>query len=229
MVRTRVFHAFASAFKEQQFEELKRQLIGREWDCLLLGNYKVCHIDYDAIIVTSRDIYIVEFKESHPGVITINDTGWVYATDGTAVWSGCHANTPFEQMRLKRNCLYGRLRMIKNRPLFIKTLVIFSEPFRLEKGKTVLRNVQEGTHSWFLIGTPKNMADTLWNHASSSEEEDKKWFNRLTSYFGLKDCTRTQRWQRILAMLSRPTKIYKFFWGEKYFPCLDRKPLLCIR
>ena len=91
--------------------ELKRQLLERGEDCLLLGNYNICHyMDYDAIVVTPRDIFVVEFKESHQaGMITINDNGWTYA-DGTRVWSGNHADTPFEQMRLKRNRLYGRLR-----------------------------------------------------------------------------------------------------------------------
>lgn len=89
MVRTKIFHAFASSFKEQQFLELKRQLLERGEDCLLLGNYNIGRcIDYDAIIVTLSDIYVVEFKESHQaGVITINDDGWTYA-DGTVVWSG---------------------------------------------------------------------------------------------------------------------------------------------
>ena len=34
MVQTRIFHPFASAFKEQQFRELKHQLLEKGEDCL---------------------------------------------------------------------------------------------------------------------------------------------------------------------------------------------------
>lgn len=232
MVRTRIFHAYASTFKEQQFRELERQLLEREEDCLLLGNFNISHhMDYDAIVVTPRDIYIVEFKKSHQaGVITINDSGWTYA-DGTRVWSGSHADTVFNQMKIKRNCLYGLLRKsVEDRPLFIKTLVVFSAPFTLKKGHTVLNNVQEGTHGWLLFDTPERMAKTLWKHAAGFEREDWLWFNALASYFGIKRLPiRIKWWQRITAVLLQPTKFHKKFFGKNTFPDVTQNSVLCLR
>lgn len=215
MVRTRIFHAFASSFKEQQFLELKRQLLERGEDCLLLGNYNIGRrIDYDAIIVTPSDIYVVEFKESHQaGVITINDDGWTYA-DGTVVWSGNHADTVFEQMRFKRNCLYGHLRKHADGQLFlfIKTLVVFSKPFSLEKGHTVLCDVQENKHGWLFLDTPECMADTLFDHASKFKTEGLQWFETVASCFGMK----LPWWQRIIAKLLHPQKI---LWEKLLSEC----------
>lgn len=233
MVQTRIFHSFASSFKQQQFRELKRQLLEKGEDCLLLGNFNICHyMDYDAIVVTPRDIFVVEFKESHQaGMITINDNGWTYA-DGTRVWSGNHADTPFEQMRLKRNWLYGRLRKrIEDWPLCIKTLVVFSEPFTLAKGETALRNVQEGTHSWLLFTTSECIANTLWSYASGFEKEDQRWYHALASYFGMKrqPVGVIKWWQRILVMLAYPIKILKKFLGKKYFSYVEQNPVLCLR
>lgn len=227
-----IFHAFASVFKEQQFLELKRQLLERGEDCLLLGNYNICHyIDYDAIVVTPRDVYVVEFKENHhhAGVITINDnTAWTYA-DGTRVWAGNHASTVFEQMRIKRNWLYGHMRKRVN-PLFIKTFVVFSEPFTLAKGQTVLKNVQEGTHGWLFFDTPERMANTLWEHASCFKNEDWQWYDTLTSYFGMKpQLVGVKWWERVSSLLTRLQKISKRLFGKKYFPYVEQNPVLCLR
>lgn len=231
MVQTRIFHPFASAFKEQQFLELRRQLLecGGE-ECLLLGNYNICHyIDYDAIVVTPRDIYVVEFKQSHQaGVITINDTGWTYA-DGTRVWAGKHAFTVFDQLRLKRNWLFCHLRKRVNKPLFIKTLVVFSQPFSLVKGQTVLQNVQEGTHAWLFFNTPGHMADSLRNHASGFEKEDKQCYATLAASLGMRRPARANWWQRVLVMLAYPKKILKKLYRKKYFPYVKQNPVLCLR
>ena len=219
MVRTKIFHAFASSFKERQFLELKRQLLERGEDCLLLGNYNIgYHLGYDAIIVTLSDIYVVEFKESHQaGVITINDDGWLYA-DGTIVWSGNHADTVFEQKRFKRNCLYGYLQKRTDRQLsiFIKTLVVFSKPFSLEKGHTVLRGVQEGTHGWLLLDTPERMAETLFDNASIVKTSGLQWLETVASCFGMK----APWWQRIIARLLNPQKN---LW-EKFLSGCRTKP-----
>lgn len=148
MVRTKLFREFTSSFKKEQFHNLERQLIESDTECLLIGNYCLVNTDYDAIIVTRSDIFVVEFKENNcEGVITVNDTCWMYP-DNSIVWAGNHASNPFGQMKHKRNCLWGMLRrggIEKN----IKTVVVFSEPFILRRGETTLRGVCENNHGWF--------------------------------------------------------------------------------
>lgn len=127
-------------------------------------------------------------------------------------------------MRFKRNYLYGHLRKHADRQLFlfIKTLVVFSKPFSLEKGHTVVSDVQEGTHGWLFLDTPECMADTLFDHASNFKTEGLQWFETVASCFGMK----FPWWQRIIAKLLHPQKI---LWEKLLSECrIKSRTLLTV-
>lgn len=162
MVRTKLFREFTSSFKKEQFHNLERQLLDSNTECLLIGNYCLVNTDYDAIVVTPRDVFVIEFKENNcEGVITVNDTCWTYS-DNSIVWAGNHASNPFCQMKHKRNCLWGMLRregIEKN--VFVKTVVAFSKPLTLRRGETTLRGVCENNHGWFRTSTADDIVNTI--------------------------------------------------------------------
>lgn len=230
MVQTKVFQRFTSSFKERQFKELERKLAENKIECLLIGNYRIMKTDYDAIIITSSDIFVVEFKESlKEGTITVNDTGWTYS-DGNMVWAGNHAITPFEQLRHKRNCLFGCLRRaaIGNK-LFIKTMVVFSMPFSLEKGETLLNDVYDDTHGWFLTSTSDTMIYTLQKHTSIFDLKYKNQFESFASYFGISQPIGKKRMlQKICALCLLSPKILRKIFGIKRFSHSNRNALFCI-
>ena len=226
MVRTKVFQGFTSSFKEKQFRKLEQQLIESNTECLLIGNYHIVKTDYDAIIVTAMDIFVVEFKESIcEGTITVNDTCWTYS-DGNIVWAGNHADNPFEQMRHKRNCLFGRLRRADMRSnLFIKTMIVFSQPFNLKKGETLLKDVYNDTHGWFLSCTSDSMICTLEKHTSIYDVN----IEAFTSYFGINRSLGMKKLPMRMVYLCRQfhKKIKKLF-GIKIFSHSKKNDLLCI-
>lgn len=230
MVQTKVFQNFTSSFKEKQFKELKRKLTENGIECLLIGNYRIVKTDYDAIIITSFDIFVVEFKESlKEGAITVNDTCWTYS-DGNMVWAGNHATTPFEQLRHKRNCLFGCLRRAAiGSKLFIKTMVVFSMPFSLKKGETLLNDVYDDTHGWFLTSTPDTMIYTLQKHTSVFDLKYKNQFESFASYFGISQPIVIKRLlQKICALCFQSSINLRNFLGIKRFSHSNRNTLFCI-
>lgn len=220
MVRTKLFREFISSFKEEQFHNLERQLIDSDTECLLIGNYNIVHTDYDAIVVTQSDIFVVEFKESNcEGVITVNDAFWTYP-DNSIVWAGNHASNPFGQMKHKRNCLWGMLRREGIENVFVKTIVAFSEPFRLRRGETTLRGVCENNHGWFRSSTADAIVTTIGMLRSNYYID----IETLAQFFKMKRSIINGIFRRCCQFTKN---ILKFFVKER-FSTSDKKGLLYI-
>lgn len=160
-MNTKLFGEFNSEFKRQMFSILSNQLAGlfKSQSCedfTLIGNYKVGAFEFDAILLTNTDVFLVEFKMNEVGPICVNDTGWI-TSDGVIT------NNLWEQIREKRNILYGLFRKRGFQKMFIKTIIIFEKPFELIRGNTAF---QFENHKWFLTCDMNGIIRLLRNNAS---------------------------------------------------------------
>jgi len=172
-MKTKLFGEFNSEFNRQMFSALRNQWTGifNSQSCkdfTLIGNVKMGSFVYDAILLTSTDVFIVEFKRNAPGAIYINDSGW--ASPEGLICAGYHgAKNSWEQMLEKRNILYGLFRKKGLHNMFIKTIILFEKPFDLVRGNTIF-NFEN--HKWFLTADVSNVALVLRQNTSPSAPVD---------------------------------------------------------
>ena len=162
-MNTKLFGEFSSEFKKRMFSVLANQLTGlfnRQSceDFTLIGNYKVGAFEFDAIILTNTDVFLVEFKRNVAGAICVNDNGWI-TSDGVI------NNNLWEQIREKRNILYGLFRKKGFQKMFIKTIILFEKPYELIRGNTTF---QFENHKWFLTAELGGLPNLLRENASLS-------------------------------------------------------------
>ena len=168
-MNTKLLGEFNSEFKRQMFSVLSNQLSGlfKSQSCkdfTLMGNYKMGSFVYDAILLTNTDVFVLEFKKNVAGSIYVNDSGWT--STGGLICSGNHgAINPWEQIKEKRNILYGLFRKKGFKKMFIKSIILFEKPFDLVRGNTSL-NFEN--HKWFLTADVRNITQVLRQNSSSS-------------------------------------------------------------
>lgn len=168
-MNTKIFGDFNYEFKKRMFSVLSDQLAGlfKSQSCndfTLIGNYKVGSFMFDAILLTNTDVFLVEFKRNAGGAICVNDSGWT-SIGGIINSGGQGAANPWEQIREKRNVLYGLFRKKGYQKMFIKTIIIFEKPFELKRGNTMF---QFENHKWFLTAELGGLSNLLRENASSS-------------------------------------------------------------
>lgn len=164
----KLFEEFKSEFKERMFSVLCSQLRGlfisqSSKDFTLIGNFKIGSFIYDAILLTNTDVFLVEFKRNVTGAIYVNDSGWT-SIGGLINSGGQGAANPWEQIREKRNVLYGLFRKKGFQKMFIKTIILFEKPFELIRGDTMF---QFENHKWFLTAELSGLSNLLRENASS--------------------------------------------------------------
>jgi hypothetical protein len=167
-MNTKIFGDFNYEFKKRMFSVLSDQLSGlfKSQSCndfTLIGNYKVGSFMFDAILLTNTDVFLVEFKRNVTGAICVNDSGWT-SIGGLINSGGQVAANPWEQIREKRNVLYGLFRKKGFQKMFIKTIILFEKPFELIRGDTMF---QFENHKWFLTAELSGLSNLLRENASS--------------------------------------------------------------
>jgi hypothetical protein len=108
-------------------------------------------------------VFLVEFKRNVTGAICVNDSGWT-SIGGLINSGGQGAANPWEQIREKRNVLYGLFRKKGFQKMFIKTIILFEKPFELIRGDTMF---QFENHKWFLTAELSGLSNLLRENASS--------------------------------------------------------------
>ena len=101
--------------------------------------------------------------------VIVNDNEWVNKEDGSTVISGFKNTNPFDQMRWKRNILHRHLCYFG--VSFIKTVLVFPHLKDVVKGETRLNLVN---HSWFLMSSANDMAQTIKNSTSCSTIDSQR-------------------------------------------------------
>ena len=174
-MKTILLKSFRSDFKGKMFLRLKQQLKEcRGKDIILIGNYKTGRFDYDAIVITPSDLFAFQFTDNSGDTIIVNDNVWVNKEDGSIVFSGSKTTNPYDQMRWKRNILHRHLYYFG--VSFIKTVLVFPQLKDVVKGETRLNLVN---HSWFLMSSAQDMAQTIKSSTSSTTID----YQRLLYFF----------------------------------------------
>lgn len=172
-MNTKLIGEFKCEFKRQMFTMLSSQLSGlfNSQSCrdfTLIGNLNIGSFFFDAILFTNTDVFVVEFKKNAAGAIYINDSGWISA--GVSICAGNHgAINPWEQIKEKRNILYGIFKKRGFHKMFIKTIILFEKPFSLVRGIT---SFNFENHRWFLMADTQDIAHIVRQNCSSSAPID---------------------------------------------------------
>ena len=170
VMKTILLRSFRSDFKRKMFLRLKQQLKEcRDNDLILIGNYKTGRFDYDAIVIMPSDLFAFQFTNNPGDTVIVNDNEWVNKEDGSTVFSGFKTTNPFDQMRWKRNILHRHLCYFG--VSFIKTVLVFPHLKDVVKGETRLNLVN---HSWFLMSSANDMAQTIKNSTSCSTIDSQR-------------------------------------------------------
>lgn len=169
-MKTKIFGEFENEFKINMFNALSAELnqLYSDKNYILIGNYILGSFSFDAILVTDTDIFLFEFKKNDAGTICINDEGWL--SPSGFISCGIHHNpNPWLQVREKRNILFGKFKNMGHSNMFIKTVVLFENPFKLQRGNTSFNFVN---HKWFLFSDLKEIKTILDNNSSLTAPVD---------------------------------------------------------
>ena len=147
-------------------------------DALLLGNYRIGKdLDWDAILVVGKEVIIFEFKPIHTKRVIITNKRW--ADDrGDTIFPGKRAETPFLQMRHKRNILKSII--FQHGIDYIKTVVLFPDDFEL---CNYSRKPDLSTRPWFQISSLNKVPELIQKNLENPCDNDEDTMTEMMAYF----------------------------------------------
>lgn len=144
---------------------------------LLIGNYRLGEVDWDAILVAGKEVFLFEFKTQVTRSIIITNKKWL-DENGHKIFPGSRQETPFFQLRDKRNILRGAIR--GNGIDEIHAIVLFPEDFKLLDIST---KPDLKTRPWFKILSMSEVADMVRDSINHPSDNDEDMQNEMTNYF----------------------------------------------
>lgn len=147
-------------------------------DALLIGNYRLGrYIDWDAILVVGKEVIVFEFKPTYVKQVIITNRRWA-DEKGHTIFPGKREETPFLQMRHKRNTLRGII--FQHGIDYIKTVVLFPDDF-------VLLNYSQkpdlSTRPWFQISSLNKLPELIEKNLENPCDNDEETMMEMRDYF----------------------------------------------
>lgn len=147
-------------------------------DVLLIGNYRLGKfIDWDAILVVGKEVILFEFKPINCSQVIITNRQWV-DDNGQVIPSGKKKETPFLQLRYKRNIL--RNTIFEHGVDYIKTVVLFPDDFEL---LDYSRKPDLSTRPWFQISSMSRIPELIERNLDAPSDNDEDTLSEMKDYF----------------------------------------------